>query len=223
MKGKLFLSALTKFLTGLALLGAMLFLPAGGWNYPNGWLFLAILFLPMLGLGILLLLRVPSLLEKRLNAKEKQGAQKGVLAFSALMFPAGFVVSALDFRFGWSQVPMWCVIAAAVSFIAGYGLYGEVMRENEFLSRTVEVQKGQRVIDTGLYGIVRHPMYLATLLMFLPIPLILGSLWGLLAFVPYPILLAIRIRGEERLLSAELEGYADYQRRVRFRMIPFLW
>lgn len=220
---KLLLSALTKFLLGLVLVGAMLFLPAWTLNYPYGWLFLALLFLPMLIMGVVLFVKAPSLLEKRLNHKEKQAAQKGVVALSGLMFPVGFVLSALDFRFGWSRVPIWLVAMASALFLVGYGLYGEVMRENAYLSRTVEVQEGQEVISTGLYGLVRHPMYLATLLMFLPLPLILGSFWGLIPFVLYPVMIVIRILDEEKLLSAELRGYGEYKSKVKYRLIPFVW
>ena len=220
---KLFINALTKFLLGFILLGAMLFLPAWTLDYPGAWLFLGVLFLPMLIMGTVLLAKAPALLEKRLSSKEKQAAQKGVLALSGLMFPAGFVLSALDFRFGWSHVPFWLSIAAALLFVLGYLMYAEVMRENAYLSRTIEVQQDQHVIDTGLYGLVRHPMYTATLLMFLPIPLILGSLWGLLPFALYPAVIVIRIFDEEKLLTAELHGYAAYKNTVRYRLIPFIW
>lgn len=220
---KLLLSALTKFLLGLFLVGAMLFLPAWTLDYPYGWLFLALLFLPMLIMGVVLFVKFPSLLEKRLNHKEKQAAQKGVVALSGLMFPVGFVLSALDFRFGWSRVPLWLVAVASVLFLVGYGLYAEVMRENAYLSRTVEVQEGQEVISTGLYGVVRHPMYLATLLMFLPLSLILGSFWGLIPFALYPVMIVIRILDEEKLLSAELRGYEEYKSKVKYRLIPFVW
>ena len=220
---KLVCNALIKFFSGFLLLGALLFLPAWTWNYPNGWLFLALLFVPMLLMGIVMLLRAPDLLAKRLNGREKEKAQRGVLALSGLLFPIGFVLSALDARFGWSRVPTWCVILGSVLFLCGYAMYAEVMRENAYLSRTVEVQKGQRVIDTGLYAVVRHPMYLATLLMFLPIPLILGSLWGLCAFALYPVAIVIRILDEERVLTEGLEGYAAYRKRVKYRLIPFIW
>ena len=220
---KLVCNALIKFFSGFLLLGALLFLPAWTWNYPNGWLFLALLFVPMLLMGIVMLLRAPDLLAKRLNGREKEKAQRGVLALSGLLFPIGFVLSALDARFGWSRVPTWCVILGSFLFLCGYAMYAEVMRENAYLSRTVEVQKGQRVIDTGLYAVVRHPMYLATLLMFLPIPLILGSLWGLCAFALYPVAIVIRILDEERVLTEGLEGYAAYRKRVKYRLIPFIW
>ena len=220
---KLVCNALIKFFSGFLLLGALLFLPAWTWNYPNGWLFLALMFVPMLLMGIVMLLRAPDLLAKRLNGREKEKAQRGVLALSGLLFPIGFVLSSLDVRLGWSRVPTWCVILGSVLFLCGYAMYAEVMRENAYLSRTVEVQKGQRVIDTGLYAVVRHPMYLATLLMFLPIPLILGSLWGLCAFALYPVAIVIRILDEERVLTEGLDGYAAYRKRVKYRLIPFIW
>ena len=220
---KLFLSALTKFIAGLLLVGVLLFWPAGTFAYAGAWRFLALLFIPMLIMGTVLLIKSPALLRKRLDGKEKQAAQKGVLALSGLMFPAGFVVSALDFRHGWSVVPMWAVIAASVAFLIGYAMYAEVMRENAYLSRTIEVQENQTVISTGLYGVVRHPMYLATLLMFLPLPLILGSLWGLCAFSLYPIILIIRILDEEAVLRAGLDGYEAYTKQVKYRLIPFIW
>jgi protein-S-isoprenylcysteine O-methyltransferase Ste14 len=177
----------------------------------------------MLGMGVVLFVKSPSLLQKRLNHKEKETAQRGVIALSGLMFPVGFILSALDFRFGWSEVPMWLVIVASILFLTGYAMYAEVMRENAYLSRTVEVQEGQKVISTGLYGVVRHPMYLATLLMFLPIPLILGSFWGLIPMAFYPVILVIRILNEETVLTEGLEGYAEYKTKVRYRLIPFVW
>ena len=220
---KLLLSALVKFIAGFVLVGALLFLPAWTLAYPYAWLFMGLLFIPMLVMGIVMFFKSPALLEKRLDGKEKQSTQKGVVALSALMFPVGFVLSALDFRFGWSHVPLGVVIAASVCFLAGYGMYAEVMRENAYLSRTVEVQEGQTVVSTGLYGVVRHPMYLATLLMFLPLPLILGSLWGLIPFALYPVVIVIRILNEEKVLTAELDGYADYKTNVKYRLIPFIW
>ena len=220
---KLLLSALTKLICGFLLLGALLFWPAGTFAYAGAWRFLALLFIPMLIMGTVLLIKSPALLRKRLDSKEKQATQKGVLALSGLMFPAGFVVSALDFRHGWSTVPVWAVIAASVAFLIGYAMYAEVMRENAYLSRTIEVQENQTVISTGLYGVVRHPMYAATLLMFLPLPLILGSFWGLCAFSLYPVILVIRIRNEESVLREQLDGYADYLTKVKYRLIPFIW
>ena len=220
---KLFISALTKFLFGIVLVGALLFLPAWTLEYFGAWLFLGILFIPMMIMGIVMLLRAPRLLEKRLANKEKEGAQRGVVGLAALMFIVGFVLCALDARFAWSYIPVWLTLAAAVIFLIGYALYAEVMRENAYLSRTVEVQEGQKVITTGLYGIVRHPMYLATLLMFLPIPLILQSLWGLIPFSLYIPAIVVRIVNEEKVLSEGLNGYAEYKRSVKYRLIPFIW
>ncbi len=220
---KLFLKAISALIVGIVCMGAILFLPAGGFHYTNAWLFLGLLFVPMTILGVVLFIKSPALLEKRLNAKEKEKAQKGVIAFSALMFPVGFLVSAFDFRYAWSSVPTFFVVFASVLFLAGYAMYGEVMRENAYLSRTIEVQEGQTVVDTGLYGIVRHPMYLATFLMFMPMPLILGSFWGAIPFVFYPVIIVVRVLNEEKLLARELPGYADYMKKVKYRLIPFIW
>ena len=220
---KLLISVLTKFIFGMVLVGALLFLPAWTFNYFGAWLFLGILFIPMMIMGIVMFIKSPSLLEKRLASKEKESAQKGVVGISALMFLSGFIVSALDFRFGWSHVPLWSMLVAAGIFLVGYAIYAEVLRENAYLSRTVEVQEGQRVIDTGLYGIVRHPMYLATLLMFLPMPLVLGSFWGLIPFAIYPVAIIIRIINEEKVLTEGLVGYSEYRKKVKYRLIPFIW
>lgn len=220
---KLLRDALLKFMIGGVLLGLLLFLPAWTLRYPNGWLFMGLLLVPVMIMGIVLYLKAPALLEKRLSNKEKEGTQKGVIALSALMFLGGFIVSALDFRFGWSQVPLWCVIAASVAFLLGYAIFAEVTRENAYLSRTVEVQEGQKVVSTGLYGVVRHPMYLATLLMFLPIPLILGSFWGLIAFAFYPVIIVVRILNEEKVLTEGLDGYVAYKQKVRYRLLPLIW
>ncbi len=215
--------ALTKYMMGLILISVILFLPAWTFNYPGAWLFIALLFIPMLLMGIVLCAKAPALLEKRLNNKENERTQKGVILLSGLMFPAGFVLSAVDFRFGWSSVPLWLVIVASVLFLLGYGMYAEVLRENAYLSRTVEVQENQTVISTGLYGVVRHPMYLATFFMFLPLPLILGSFWGLIPFALYPVVTVIRILNEEKVLTDGLEGYAEYKTKVKYRLIPFVW
>ena len=184
---------------------------------------MALLFIPMILMGAILLIKNPALLEKRLDGKEKEKAQRGVVALSGLIFPAGFVISALDFRFGWSSVPLWLVITASVIFLVGYGTYAEVMRENAYLSRKIELQEGQELISTGLYGIVRHPMYLATLLMFLPIPLILGSFYGLIPFALYPAVIVTRIINEEKILTNGLDGYAEYKKKVKYRLIPFVF
>ncbi len=220
---KLFCRALIKFIIGLVAVGALLFLPAGTLAYPNGWLFIGLLFIPMLLLGAVMLFKAPALLEKRLNVKETEKTQKGVVAVSGLLFVIGFLVAGLDFRFGWSHVPSWVVTAASVILLISYALYAEVMRENAYLSRTVEVREGQRVVDTGLYGIVRHPMYAVTVWLFLSIPVVLGSWWSLLCFLPYVAVIVIRIRNEEKVLTEGLAGYADYQKRVKYRLLPFVW
>ena len=220
---KLLINALTKFACGLLLVGLLIFLPAGTLHYTYGWLLIGLLFGPMLVAGFVMLFKSPAFLEKRLDVKEKQAAPKGVLAFSGLMFIAGFVVAGLDFRFGWSVMPNWVVITASVIFLAAYALYAEVMRENAYLSRTIKVEEGQTVVDTGLYGIVRHPMYMATLLLFLAIPLVLGSWYALIAFAFYPAIIIVRLKDEEDLLSRELPGYEEYKKNVKYRLIPFIW
>lgn len=220
---KLMLNACTKYLLGLLMICLLLFWPAGTLEYWNGWLLIALLFLPMLVLGVVLFFKAPQLLEKRLSTKEKQREQKQVVALSGLVFLGGFLLCGLDFRFGWSQMPVGVAAAASVIFLISYGLYAEVMRENAYLSRTVEVQEGQKVIDTGLYGLVRHPMYTATLGLFLSMPLVLGSFYGFLCFLLYPLVIFKRIKNEEQLLEQELEGYAEYKQKVKHRLIPFLW
>ena len=220
---KLIISAFSKFVIGLAFVGTLLFLPAWTVYYPGAWLFLALLGVPMLFMGIVLFVKAPALLKKRLSHKEKEKAQQGMVKLSGLMFLVGFVVCALDFRFGWTSVPLWLTVLGAVLFLVGYGMYAEVMRENAYLSRTVEVQENQKVISDGLYGFVRHPMYLATLFMFLPLPLILGSLWGLVPFSFYLPLIAVRIISEEKVLSEGLAGYKEYKEKVKYRLIPFVW
>ena len=220
---KLLTEALVKFTCGLAMVALLIFLPAGTWNYPYGWLLVGLLFGPMLIAGFVMFFKTPDFLKKRLDAKEKQTAQKGVLAFSGLMFIAGFVLAGLDFRFGWSSMSRWVVIAASVLFLIAYALYAEVMRENAYLSRTIKVEEGQTVVDTGLYGIVRHPMYAVTILLFLMIPLVLGSWYALIAFAFYPAIIVVRLKDEEDLLTRELPGYAAYKQKVRYRIIPFIW
>lgn len=220
---KLLFSALTKFLCGLLLVGLLLFLPAGTLAYTYGWLFVGLLFVPMLIAGFVMLFKSPALLEKRLDAKEKQGTQKGVVALSGLMFIAGFVVAGLDYRYGWSQMPAFVTAIASVLFLLAYVLYAEVMRENAYLSRTVKVEEGQKVVDTGLYSVVRHPMYMATILLFLMMPLILGSWYALIVFAFYPAIILVRLKDEEDLLIRELPGYAAYKQKVKYRIIPFIW
>ena len=220
---KLLLGALVKFLCGVLLVCLLVFLPAGTLEYAGGWRLCGLLFVPMLLAGIVMFVKNPAFLEKRLDAKEKQDKQKGVVAFAGLMFLVGFVLAGIDYRNGWSYVPDWVVIVASVLFLAAYGLYAEVMRENAYLSRTVKVEKDQVVVDTGLYGIVRHPMYAATILLFLSIPLVLGSVFSFIVFLAYPLIIAKRIKGEEALLESELKGYREYKQRVKYRMIPFVW
>ncbi|MBE6924369.1 MAG: isoprenylcysteine carboxylmethyltransferase family protein [Ruminococcaceae bacterium] len=220
---KLLINALTKFVCGLLLVGLLIFLPAGTLSYCDGWLLMGLLFGPMLIAGFVMLFKSPELLRKRLDVKEKQAAQKGVVAFSGLMFVAGFVVAGLDHRFGWSQMPLWVTIMASVLFLTAYGLYAEVMRENAYLSRTVKVEEGQKVVDTGLYGIVRHPMYMATILLFLTMPVVLGSWYALIVFAAYPVIIIVRLKDEEALLSRQLSGYTEYQKKVKYRLLPFIW
>ena len=220
---RLLAQGLLKMLSGMLIVALVLFLPAGSWNYFNGWLFCGLLFLPMLVLGALLLWKAPALLEKRLNTKEQEKTQMAVVAVSSLLFLAAFVAAGLDFRFGWTHVPIWLVCLAAVLQLAAYGLYAEVMRENAWLSRTVEVQENQKVIDTGLYGIIRHPMYTSTVLLFLDMPLVLGSWVSFAIMLLYPVVIVFRIRNEEQVLEAGLAGYREYKQRVRCRLLPFIW
>mgnify|MGYP003306665528 CR=1 FL=1 len=220
---KLLMETLTKFTCGLLLVGLLIFLPAGTFCYTYGWLLVGLLFVPMLIAGFVMLSKSPEFLKKRLDAKEKQGTQKGVVLFSGLMFITGFVVAGLDFRFGWSNMPTWVVITASVLFLGAYALYAEVMRENAYLSRTIKVEKGQTVVDTGMYSIVRHPMYAVTLLLFLMIPLVLGSWYALIVFACYPAIIIVRLKDEEDLLTRQLPGYAEYKQKVKYRLIPFIW
>lgn len=220
---KLFINAITKFLLGVVLVGLLIFLPAGSFSYFNGWLLMGILFIPITVAGIVMMLKNPALLKKRLDGKEKQKEQNFVVKFSGLMFLVGFIVSGLGFRFSWYILPKDVSIAASVVFLLSYILYAEVMRENTYLSRKIQVEENQKVIDTGLYGIVRHPMYSATLLLFLSIPLVLGSLYSFIIFLLYPFLIAKRIKGEEELLEKELPGYIEYKQKVKYRLIPFIW
>lgn len=220
---KLFFSAIIKFTLGILMIGLLLFLPAWTLDYPGAWLLMGILFIPMFVAGIILMIKNPELLRKRLNAKEKQNEQSLVIKLSGLMFTIGFIVAALDFRFTWLPLPEVVSYIAAGVFLLAYLMYAEVLRENTYLSRTVEVQENQKVIDTGLYGIVRHPMYSATVVLFLSIPLVLGSLISFFVFLFYPLIIAKRIKNEEEVLTAELEGYADYKKKVKYRLIPFVW
>ena len=223
MDMKLFGQAVMKFLGGFVLLGLMLFLPAGTIHWWQGWLLMGILFIPMFLAGLAMLKKSPELLKKRLNAREEQGDQRQVILLSGVMFLVAFVIAGLNFRFRWIILPDWISWASAGAFLMGYLLYAEVLRENEWLSRTVEVQKGQSVVDTGLYGVVRHPMYMSTLLLFLSMPLVLGSIISFIVMLAYIPLIAWRIRNEEQLLTRELKGYSEYRRKVRWKVIPYVW
>jgi len=223
MSMKLFLSAITKFLLGVALVGALIFLPAGTFSYFNGWLLMGILFVPMFFAGIVMMFKNPDLLRSRLDAKEEAREQSLVVKLSGLMFLSGFIVAGLGVRFHWYVLPTGVVIGAAVVFLTAYILYAEVLRENTYLSRTIKVQENQTVIDTGLYGIVRHPMYSVTLLLFLSMPIVLGSVYAFLIFLTYPFIIAKRIKHEEKFLEEELDGYREYKQKVKYRLIPFVW
>ena len=223
MDRRLFGQAMAKFFAGLLFVAVPLFVSAGTLRWPQAWLLQGILFVPMFAAGILMMLKNPALLEKRLHGREEQGEQRTVIAVSGVMFLSAFIVAGLNFRFRWTVLPPWVSWAAAAVFLLGYGLYAEVLRENTYLSRTVEVQQDQKVIDTGLYGVVRHPMYMATLLLFLSMPLVLGSLPSFVILLIYPALIVKRIRNEEQVLTQGLEGYRAYKARVKYRMIPFLW
>ena len=223
MTVKLFISAILKFSLGAVLVGLLIFLPAGTFAYFNGWLFMGILFVPMFLAGLVMMAKNPKLLESRLDAKEKEAEQSLVVKLSGLMFLAGFIVAGLGVRYGWYTLPKPVVIVSAVVFLIAYILYAEVLRENTYLSRTIEVQEGQKVIDTGLYGIVRHPMYSVTLLLFLSIPLVLGSIYSFVIFLVYPFIIAKRIKHEEEFLERELNGYTEYKQKVKYRLIPFIW
>ena len=223
MTVKLFVHAITKFVLGIILVGALIFLPAGTWQFANGWLLMGILFVPMFFAGIVLMIKNPALLKKRLHAKEEQKEQDLVIKLSGLMFLVGFIVAGLGVRFGWYILPKGVVICATVIFVVAYVLYAEMLRENTYLSRIIEVQENQKVIDTGLYGIVRHPMYSVTLLLFLSMPLVLGSIYSFLVFLTYPFIIAKRIINEEAFLEKALEGYREYKQKVKYRLIPFIW
>jgi protein-S-isoprenylcysteine O-methyltransferase Ste14 len=223
MNGKLFAQAITKVTSGLLLVGFLLFLPAGSFLYWNGWLLIAVLFVPMIVAGFVMMKKNPELLRKRLNAKEEQSEQKTVIVLSGVMFLAAFIVAGLNFRFGWIVLPNWIVYVATVVFLLGYILYAEVLRENAYLSRTVEVQENQKVIDTGLYGIVRHPMYMSTFLLFLSMPLVLGSVISFVIMLVYIPIIAKRISNEEQVLEEGLAGYSDYKKQVKYKVIPYVW
>lgn len=219
----LLVNALIKFISGLVILSLLLFLPAGTINFPGAWRLIALLFIPMFLFGLVLYIKSPALLEKRLNNKESSNIQKNVILLSGLELMACFIIAGLDYRFDWSKLPSWVIITACIIFVASYGLYIEVTRENEYLSRTVEVQEGQKVVSTGLYGIVRHPMYFAVVLLFWSMPLVLGSLYSFIIMLPFPLLLVRRIKDEEKILEEGLPGYKEYEQKVKYHLIPFVW
>ncbi len=223
MTTKLFLSAIVKFTLGVILIGALIFLPAGTLHYTQGWLLMGILFVPMFLAGLVMMAKNPNLLQSRLNAKEKEREQSLVVKLSGLMFLCGFILAGLSFRFGWLMLPRWVSWLGAVLFLLSYALYAEVLRENTWLSRTIEVQEGQTVVSTGLYGVVRHPMYAVTLVLFLSMPLVLGSALAFVVFLAYPFIIIKRIRNEEEVLARELPGYTEYMQKVRWRLVPFIW
>ena len=223
MNGKLFMQAILKFTSGLLLTIVLLFIPAGTIHFVNGWIFIAILFIPMFIAGIILMMKSPALLEKRLNSKEKQSDQKFFVLIMSIMFVLGFVCAGLNYRFSWVVLPMWVMIVSSVIFILGYIMYGEVLRENEYLSRTVEVQKNQKVIDTGLYSVIRHPMYSATLILFLSMPFVLGSPITFFILLVYPIAIISRLLSEEEYLEKNLDGYKEYEKKVKYRLIPYIF
>ena len=220
---KLFFEAMIKIILGIVLVGLLIFLPAGTFNYFNGWLLMGILFIPMFIAGIVMMIKSPELLKRRLDAKEKLGEQKSVIKFSGLMFVVGFILAGLDFRYSWLPIPSFVSIIGSILFIIAYLLYAEVLRENAYLSRTIKVEKNQKVIDTGLYGIVRHPMYMATLILFLAMPLVLGSIISFVVFLIYPFIIIKRLKNEEEFLEKELNGYKEYKEKVKYRLIPFIW
>ena len=223
MNKKLFFQAIIKFLMGLLVVCALLFIPAGTINYWNAWVFVGVLFIPMFIAGIVMMIKNPELLKQRLDAKEKESEQKLVILGSGIMFLSGFIVAGLNYRYQWFVLPNVAVIIASIIFIISYILYAEVLRENTYLSRTIKVQENQKVVDSGLYGIVRHPMYAITILLFLSMPLILGSIYSFIIFLIYPILIALRIKNEEKVLEKELNGYKEYKKKVKYRIIPFIW
>lgn len=223
MDKRLFIGALSKFIFGLLIIGALLFISAGSFEYWNGWLFMGLLFIPMFMAGVVMMVKNPDLLRRRLNAKEREKEQKHVVIFSGIMFLVGFIVAGLNYRFGGIEIPNYVIIISSIIFLIAYVLYAEVLRENTFLSRTIEVSENQRVIDTGLYGVVRHPMYAATIILFLSMPLVLGSLISFIVFLAYPIIIAKRIKNEEEVLEKDLQGYSEYKKKVKYRIIPFVW
>lgn len=223
MDTKLFFQALSKFLIGFIIICMLLFIPAGTLDYPNGWLFIALLFIPMFFAGIIMLFKSPDLLRRRLNAKEEEDEQKTVILVSGIIFLLAFILAGLNFRLGWFKLPTLVIMIASVTFLLAYIMYAEVLRENEYLSRTVEVSENQKVVDSGLYSIVRHPMYTSTIFLFLSMPLVLDSIFSFIVMLVYPIIIMFRIRNEEKVLENELIGYKEYKEKVKYKLIPYLW
>ena len=223
MNKELFIKAISRFSAGLLLMMGLLFIPAGTWKYPQGWMLIGILFIPMFIAGLVMIKKNPYLLEKRLNVREEEGEQRQVIALSGIMFLAAFICAGLSFRYQWLMLPFSVSVIAAIVFLAAYALYAEVLRENTYLSRTIEVQENQKVIDTGLYGLVRHPMYMATLFLFLAMPLVLGSLISFLIMLAYIPIIVKRLLNEEKVLADGLEGYKEYMEKVKYRLIPYVW
>ena len=222
MDAKLFFQALIKFFFGLIIISLLLFIPAGTLSYSNGWLFIALLFIPMFIAGIIIFIKSPELLKRRLNAKEEENQQKIMVFISGIMFLFAFIIAGLNFRFGWSELPEIVIITASIIFLLSYIMYAEVLRENMYLSRTIEVSENQKVVDSGLYGLVRHPMYTSTIFLFLSMPLILNSIFSLMIMLIYPIIIFFRIKNEEKVLENELEGYKEYKEKVKYKIIPFI-
>jgi protein-S-isoprenylcysteine O-methyltransferase Ste14 len=220
---KLFISALSKLIVGLSVIATLLFVPAGTFAFPGAWRLICALFIPMMIIGLVFYIWSPETLSKRLRSKEERTKQKGVVAFSGLIFIVSFILAGLDYRFGWSAIPSWVIWGCTTLFLLSYGMYAEVMRENEWLSRSIEVAQNQKVISSGLYGIVRHPMYTATIGMFLAMPILMGSWWAFLAMIPYIPIIVCRIKDEENLLTEELDGYSEYKQKVKWRLIPYIW
>lgn len=220
---KLLFSVICKLVLGLAIIATLLFAPAGTFAFPGAWRLVSILFIPMVLIGIIFYIWAPETLKRRLRSKEERTRQKGVVAISGLLFIASFILAGLDFRFGWSDMPTWVIWTSSIVFLLSYGMYAEVMRENEWLSRSIEVVEGQKIVCTGLYGVIRHPMYTATVFMFLSMPLVLGSWWAFIAILPYALTIVMRIKYEEALLIDELDGYSEYRQKVRWRLIPLIW
>ena len=220
---KLLFETIIKFVLGIIIIGSLLFLPAGTFTFWNAWLFMGLLFIPMFFVGLVLWLKNKELLKKRINGREKKGTQRSVVFITLIMFVTSFVISGLDFKYNWSRLPIWLISLGSVTLLISYAIYIEVMRENTYLSRTVEIQENQKVIDTGLYGIVRHPMYMATTFLYLSFPIVLGSLIGFIIFLPFPFVLAKRIKNEEEVLEKGLDGYKKYKEKVKYKMVPFIW